>query len=83
MTSGTNRVRVDGYLRLQINENINLGANWRIVETEAISHGLMLNLGFQQATQTQNSAVENAGSRFMNGSGGYQYGLKDLNLILL
>jgi hypothetical protein len=64
----------------QINENINLGANWRIVETETISHGLMLNLGFQQATQTQNSAVENAGSRFMNGSGGYQYGLKDLNL---
>ncbi len=64
----------------QINENINLGANWRIVETESTSHALMLNAGFQQATQTQNSAVENAGSRFMNGSGGYQYGLKDLNL---
>lgn len=64
----------------QINENINLGANWQIVETESESHALMLNAGFQQATQTQNSAVENAGSRFMNGSAGYQYGLKELNL---
>lgn len=60
----------------QINENINLGANWRITDTETAGHSVMINLGFQQATQTQNSARENSGSKFMNASGGYQFSLK-------
>ena len=60
----------------QINENINLGANWRISDTETAGHSVMMNLGFQQATQTQNSANENAGSKFMNASSGYQFSLK-------
>lgn len=64
----------------QINENFNIGSNWKIVETETTTHALMLNAGLQQATQNQTNAVENSGSRFVNGSGGYQYGLKNLNL---
>lgn len=60
----------------QINENINLGANWRLTDTETVGHSVMINLGFQQATQTQNSATENAGSKFINASGGYQFSLK-------
>ena len=60
----------------QINESINLGANWRITDTETVGHSVMINLGFQQATQTQNNAKENAGSEFLNASGGYQFSLK-------
>jgi hypothetical protein len=59
----------------QINENINFSAMWRVHETETVKHGISANAGYQQATQTQSDVPGNAGSRFVNGSGGYQLGL--------
>lgn len=64
----------------QINENVTLSTMWRVYETERIKHSLSGNLGYQQATQSQSDTPGNAGSNFMNGSGGYQATLPESGL---
>ncbi|MBN2165628.1 MAG: hypothetical protein JW717_05075 [Marinilabiliaceae bacterium] len=59
----------------QINENINLSANWRFRATEKAKHSLNLSTSMQQATQAQSDVPENTDSRFFNGSAGYSLSL--------
>lgn len=66
----------------QINENINLSANWQMKKTETDKHSLNGNLNFQQATQNQSDVAENADSRFINASGGYMWARPQQNLSL-
>ncbi|MCG8579365.1 MAG: outer membrane beta-barrel family protein [Bacteroidales bacterium] len=66
----------------QINENISLSANWQIKKTETVKHTLNGNVNFQQASQNQSDAVENADSRFINASGGYSWARPKQNLSL-
>jgi len=66
----------------QINESINLSANWQIKKTETNKHTLNGNVNFQQASQNQSDVVENADSRFINASGGYAWARLQQNLSL-
>lgn len=59
----------------QINENIALSTVLRLRETDQLKQSLNGTIGYQQATQTQSDLPGNAGSTFVNASGGYQLGL--------
>lgn len=63
----------------QINENINLSAVVRLKETDKLKQSINGTVGYQKATQTQSDLPGNAGSTFVNGSGGYQLGLPKSN----
>ncbi|MGV8828999.1 MAG: hypothetical protein ACWA6U_11830 [Breznakibacter sp.] len=57
----------------QINESINLSTTWQVKKSETNKHTLNGNLNFQQASQNQSDAIENADTRFVNLSGGYMW----------
>nr|WP_321450586.1 hypothetical protein [uncultured Carboxylicivirga sp.] len=59
----------------QISENISLNMNWNLKATETVKHSINSGINFQQATQEQSDAVENANSSFINATGGYAWSL--------
>lgn len=64
----------------QISENANLSANWKMKDSDSQSHALMLNLGWQQASQSQSDVPENTNTTFISANSGYQWALKTADL---
>ena len=63
----------------QINQNLNLSANWKIKDGENSKQSFTTNLNVQKSTQEQSDTPENADSKFVNASMGYMWSLPKKN----
>lgn len=66
----------------QISENIGLNMNWKFKSTETQNQSINASANFQQASQNQSDAIENASSSFVNATGGYAWSLNPINFSL-
>lgn len=64
----------------QINETINLSANYSFGDKEKSPQAITSSFSYQKAGQEQSDNPDYSNSEFINGSGGYNYSLKALEL---